>query len=90
MEVMNRFGDRSTEEKGLIISHTKAGQKWAGNVTSWTKEETIDKDIKQIKSKQTKDNSQCVEMIGGPGITEFARNPFESRDDSVHCGIQGD
>jgi hypothetical protein len=46
MQFVNPFGDRSTEEKGLIIGHTKAGQKWAGNVTGWTKEETIDKDIK--------------------------------------------
>jgi hypothetical protein len=87
VEFMNRHGNRPSKKKREIIGRTKAGHKWAGNVTCWAEENTVDKDIKQIETKQPEHNGKCVEMISGLNITEFTRNPFESLNDSVHYEI---
>ena len=87
MEFVNCHGERSSKKKSVIIGRTKAGHKWAGNVTGWTEENTVDKDIKQVEAKQTEHNDQWVEMISGLNTAEFAPNPFESQNDSVHYEI---
>src|SRR6266496_6225940 len=77
VEFVNRQGNRSSKKKSVIIGRTKAGHKWTRNVTGWTEENTVDKDIKQIEAKQTEHNDQWVEMISGSNTAEFAPNPFE-------------
>ena len=57
-------------------------------MTSWTKEKAVDKDVKQIKATQTKHNCQRVEVVGGSNIAEFARNPIDSLNGSLHCKVQ--
>lgn len=87
VQFVNRRGDWSPEQESEIIGRAKAGQKWTGNVTSWTEENTVDDDIKQIEAKRTENNVDGVQVISGLNTPESAPNPFQSQHDSVHSEI---
>ena len=88
---MDIGGDRSSEEKGVIIPFTKTGQERTRNMTSRTKEGSIDKNIRKINAKRTKQERGWADMIGRPdtgNITVSGPNPFTSSVDYIHGKIE--
>jgi hypothetical protein len=53
MELENSFRQRTSQKDIGEVDVGKAGNEWAGDMSCWTEEKTIDKEVKKVSRDQS-------------------------------------
>jgi hypothetical protein len=72
----------TTEEEDVIWTISETSQEWTGDMTTWTKKETVDKQITEIRYHQSEVNREGVDMVLVRQFDQFT--PF-CHDDIDSC-----
>ena len=87
MESMSLHTSFSADEEGIVRARREAGKEGTRDMTSWTKEEAVDKQITEVRGQETEEEGDCVYVVFLPSLDALRPlilNPFQIHSDGVY------